>query len=156
MKRGRLRPRRSCVRAPPAIIAASGVTVIAFIALAPLDATVAAEGSEVLEGYYRALHPRYPIELKDLQSLGETSFGDLKLIIQPLVEGSTGTDPALHLRRRGRSRSGGLGCGVSIPYATSSAPRKRSSLARRSPRPEISSSVRSRDSALFNPPPLAS
>ena len=41
-------------------------------------------------------------------------------------------------------------------YAASSASANRSSLALRSPRPETSSSARSRDSALLNPPPLTS
>ena len=42
------------------------------------------KAAEVLEGYYKALHPRYRIDLKDLQSLGGTSFGDLKVVISAL------------------------------------------------------------------------
>src|SRR5262245_4833454 len=43
------------------------------------------KAAEVLEGYYKALHPRYRIDLKDLQSLGGTSFGDLKFVISALA-----------------------------------------------------------------------
>jgi len=39
---------------------------------------------EVLAGFYKALHPRYAIELKDLQTSGGTSFGDVKLTVAAL------------------------------------------------------------------------
>jgi hypothetical protein len=38
----------------------------------------------LLGSYYKALHPRYVIELKDLQTFGGTSFGDLKLVVSAL------------------------------------------------------------------------
>jgi hypothetical protein len=40
---------------------------------------------DVLDGYFKALHPRYTIDLKDLQSSGGTSFGDVKVAVNALA-----------------------------------------------------------------------
>lgn len=39
---------------------------------------------EILDAFYRALHPRYPLALNDLQSFGGNSVADLRLIINGL------------------------------------------------------------------------
>lgn len=39
---------------------------------------------EVLAGFYKALHPRYMVDLRDLQTSGGTSFGDVKLTVAAL------------------------------------------------------------------------